>query len=339
MGVGKRSSPIPLVESQSPKRIKPSVRTSTGFIKVPHSRDDGKTHFLQFPGTKSLDVFGQRTWPSIFFGHHSPLPRWKLVPVANAQLGDDLEAQLISTYGKRTHIPGIPRGSHPRSNDSSLGLGALDWKFEYGPEEGFKGLSHGQVYEYAYRSLVDAMYDYICRNQMREWIRRQGWARIKNVDDPLPPVRYPPKHTEFGPRAGVDNGTYIPVFEPLPKEHRLFEDFRRPSLAFPTSLDFSKSARGEDKNSEQRARIIDLLRRNGKSTNLLPGQISRSFNPTIDSIVVHGEPQSSFPQSQGGSLGAKFEEICEYKCVSFTVILLILAMFLSLFLYGFKIIK
>ncbi|KAJ6167025.1 hypothetical protein N7470_002472 [Penicillium chermesinum] len=172
--------PIPALGERLP-------RASTGFVRVPHPTDKDK-HVLQFPMTESLrDAAGDRKWPAIFFGDDAPLPRWKLVALANPPDADDLEHQLITTYDDKTHIPGVHRGSHPMSYDGKIGLGALDWELEYGPESGFNGFSKEEVYEVAFRCLVDATYDFLCREEIRAWISRQKWFHVANVDDPCHP--------------------------------------------------------------------------------------------------------------------------------------------------------
>ncbi|KAJ5240151.1 hypothetical protein N7468_004770 [Penicillium chermesinum] len=313
--------------------------------------------------TESLrDAAGDRKWPAIFFGDDAPLPRWKLVALANPPDADDLEHQLITTYDDKTHIPGVHRGSHPMSYDGKIGLGALDWELEYGPESGFNGFSKEEVYEVAFRCLVDATYDFLCREEIRAWISRQKWFHVANVDDPLPPIRHPPKLTLFGRARRKDSGVYFPNFEPLGKNGRLFDDFDRPTLCLDRGTNQTRPKSPSPSNQRRRPPrdpLIEMMLKNENTTLVAPGKVSSSFNPTHDSPQPQppsspvlppkaGQPHSaalsnvergSSGRSDRPQQGGRLAEICEYKCVSFSVILLILSMFICLFLYGFNIIN
>lgn len=268
-----------------PKVVTQITALSEGFIKVKCPTDNTK-EFLQFRGTKSFDeiVGGDFEWPSIYFGNDSPFPRWTLVPLADAPEGKDLEHQLITTFDMRTHIPGLARGSHPKSYDANLGLGALDWRFECGPESGWKGLSQAQLYEFAFRSLIESLYNYFCCNDMRAWIRRQKWAHVANVDDPLPPPRHPPETTSFGQAAGESPGAYTPCLLQLTMKVKgqfftRCHDHYRPKLAI--SLSSQPQNKDIDKPMVKKPlhRLHQVLLRNRKCTLRSEGEICRSLDP------------------------------------------------------------
>ncbi|KAJ5933318.1 hypothetical protein N7454_005647 [Penicillium verhagenii] len=186
---------------------------------------------MQFHATDSL---GKRAipWPVISFGPDGPMPRWRLWEhQPDLPLGRDLALDLIRTHRDRTVIRGLNHNSHPRSNDSSIGLGALYWDFEAGPENTWTGLTREELYEFAYKCLEDALNDYISRHEFRLAIKSANLRSIANVEDPLPPIPKPPAVTHFGPGAGVTAWPRTPPLMEGTPNYYFGNRFSRPSMA------------------------------------------------------------------------------------------------------------
>ncbi|KAJ5751653.1 hypothetical protein N7520_008570 [Penicillium odoratum] len=239
------------------------------MIKTP-SAADPTPNVYQFHASKSL---GEGNWPVISLGQQGPLPRWRLwLHKPDLPLGKDLQLDLIRTHQNRTVIRGLNHDSKPKSNDPTIGLGALHWEFEPGPAAGWGGLSGEQLYEYAYKCLEDALNDYTSRHQIREVLRRANLPAIAHVEDPLSPLPSPPAVTHFGPEAGVARWPKIPA--PISGEIKTFFGNRywRPSMA----------VRPGKRGRSNMDFLVTRMRRHLRGTLSPPGVTSHSLDP-VDS--------------------------------------------------------
>jgi hypothetical protein len=280
----------------------PDPNRSTGFI-------------YQFP----IPVRFPKDWhtniPPISFGENAPVPRWRFAsdPTKPAQ-GKDLEKDLVRTVAGKSVIDGVASGSHPRSFDSSIGLGGLKWVFDPGLPANTSNLLHGEkLYEMAHNYLTDALQNPISRTQMRREIANGPlWPKVCNVEDPLPPPPERPKtnfYTDYradyrDPNAQVESDDYKRA-APKPR------------------------ARGSTPAEVKATTHADRL--------LYHEQGADGPLHLADPRKILGIEHDS--SDDEGRKEGKIAKIGEYKCVWLCVILLVLSMFLCLFLYSFGIIK
>ncbi|KAJ5735206.1 uncharacterized protein N7483_000331 [Penicillium malachiteum] len=302
--------------------------------------NDEQKEILKFHATNNL---GLRDWPEISLGQSGPMPRWRLREVEeDPKDGRDLHKDLIRTHRKRTHIRNVDQDDHPRSGDSSVGLGTLCWIFEPGPSTLWKGLTQEQLYEFAYLCLLDALNDFRSRDFIRATIKRAKLKSIRNVEDPLPPPPPPPRVTYFGPRAGVAEWPKIPPQIKGDLDHYYGIRSARPSLAV---------REGSNIPSQPRTYYdVDMMRHHMKGTLRGPGEISDTFDPVAFPVPQsvseggHGLRKSSLskewdPEKDAREDNNRNPRLGEYKILYFIVILIILSMFLCLFLYAFRIVR
>ncbi|KAJ5709513.1 hypothetical protein N7493_010847 [Penicillium malachiteum] len=292
---------------------------------------------LKFHATDSL---GPGDWPEISLGQSGPMPRWRLREVEeDPPHGRDLHKDLIRTHKKRTHIRNVDQDDHPKSGDSSVGLGTLCWIFEPGPSALWKGLSQEQLYEFAYLCLLDALNDFRSRDIIRATIKRAKLESICNVEDPLPPPPPPPSVTYFGPRAGVAEWPKI-----LPQikggfDYHYAQRYFRPSLAV-----------REGSNTLPQTYIkTDMMRYHMKGTLRNPEDVCDSLDPTgslpPESVFGGGNGRKSSlskewdPEKDAREDFNRNPRLGEYKLLYFLVVIIILSMFLCLFLYAFGIVR
>lgn len=291
---------------------------------------------------------GERDWPQISFGYDGPLPRWVIQESDQPVDLRDLSLDLIRTHEMRTHIRKVLKGDRVISGAADLGLGALEWKFEPGSSKLRKGLSKEQLYEYAYICLLNALNDFSTRDMFREAIARAKLKSIRYVEDPLPRPPPPPKVTHFGKHAGTGQWTSMPAKIHHAAKPHFGDKYQRPSMALPPVYDPVAGLKGDY--------LLSRMMHHEKGTRR-PGEISGSFDPyrnlepmsgstdggfkfelPVPSICKH-EKDDEEKQAVSTDTGGRLDRVCEYKFLSFFVILLILCMFLCLFLYSFRIIR
>lgn len=148
---------------------------------------------------------GANSWPDIRYGDDAPTPRWRVtLDDADPATGNDLALDVIKVRIGQSIINGVGPHDHPRSYDSGFGLGGLVWAFDPGPEKDWCGLTETQLYEFAYRSLEEALKDATCREQFRIAIREGKYQdAVFNVEDPLPPLPPTPETNHLGPGTGL----------------------------------------------------------------------------------------------------------------------------------------
>ncbi|KAJ5590897.1 hypothetical protein N7450_004869 [Penicillium hetheringtonii] len=170
---------------------------SRGLLKKKADPNDATKFTYQF----DLPAGFPQSWavqvPPISFGDNAPMPRWRLaLNLRDPAEGRDLEEDLISTGKDTTIIEGLAPNSHPRSFDSSIGLGGLQWIFEPGLPGSL--LSGALLYEAAYMCLIEALKSQIARTQIRREIASGPlWPKVCNVEDPLPPPPQKPETKYF----------------------------------------------------------------------------------------------------------------------------------------------
>ncbi|KAJ5608966.1 hypothetical protein N7528_009533 [Penicillium herquei] len=292
---------------------------------------------LKFHATDSL---GPGDWPEIYFGQSGPMPRWRLREVAeDPPNGRDLHKDLIRTHKKRTHIRNVDQDDHPKSGNSSVGLGTLCWIFEPGPSTLWKGLSQEQLYEFAYLGLVDALNDFRSRDMIRATIKRAKLESIFNVEDPLPPPPPPPSVTYFGPRAGVAEWPKVPLQMKGRFDYHYAHRYFRPSMA----------VREGSNTLPKTYSKTDQMRFHMKGTLRNAGDVCDSFDPTgalpQESVFGSGNGRKSSlskewdPEKDAREDFNRNPRLGEYKLLYFLVVIIILSMFLCLFLYAFGIVR
>lgn len=289
-------------ESRGLLNRRPDPKHATGFI-------------YQFPIPEKFPTPWRHNMPPISFGENAPVPRWRFASdTTKPAQGKDLEKDLIRTVAGKSIIDGVASGSHPRSFDSSIGLGGLKWVFDAGLLANPPNLLHGEkLYEVAYDCLTEALQNPISRMQMkREIANGPLWPKVCNVEDPLPP---PPKrpNTNFYPEFRKDYRD--------PKARHEDDEFKRP-VPVPR-------ARGSTPAGGKAPTYADRLLYHDKGAD---GPLHQADPGKIFGI------ESDSSEDEGRKEG-KIAKIGEYKCVWLCVILLVLSMFLCLFLYSFGIIK
>ncbi|KAJ5574145.1 uncharacterized protein N7459_008572 [Penicillium hispanicum] len=288
---------------------------------------------------------GSRVWPSIWYGDDAPQPRWRVVPDdTDPETGRDLAPDLIKTRIAETIISGVFPNGHPRSYDSSLGLGGLVWAFDSGPETGWNGLNEEQLYEYAFRCLEEVLKDPTCREQFRIAIRRGNYLEaISNVEDPLPPLPATPDTNHFGQASGLENikgdGTKIgEVTYYFPRSYKrpfmtITEAYRK---AVPKTYqkEADKEVPGETRSNEHAAspHKSDESGLSTASSGAGKSPLSQEYDPEK---AVEGASTEPAPASTGESIAP----IGECRLVWFGVTILVFSMFLCLFLFSFNIVK
>lgn len=299
--------------------------------KIPDPNDSTK-FIYQFAYPERLGPFLEPITPPISFGDDAPVPRWRLAldPTDSAE-GKDLETDLIRTFPDKTIIDGVAPGSHPRSFDSSIGLGGLQWIFDPGlAATHLSSINGDMLYEVAWVCLTDALRNPISRKQINiEIANGPLWPKVCNVEDPLPP---PPER----PKTNI-----IPQPE-TPKVIRkpAFQNYDRPSL--------NAKAKGSGPDPEGKTSLNDRIFHHQKGTDgpLYQADPQKVLKKRSSDNSGIGEGPATTKRklrsSEPGEIEAqegKTEKMGEYKCVWFCVILLVLSMFLCLFLYSFGIIK
>lgn len=275
---------------------------STGFI-------------YQFSIQERYHIEGPRNIPQISFGENAPVPRWRFASsTIKPPRGKDLKKDLIRTVAGKSVIDGLTSESHPRSFDSSIGLGGLQWVFDPGLPAISPNMVHGrELYEMAYNCLIGALQNPISRAQMKREIANSSlWPEVCNVEDPLPPPPKRPKTTFYTGYRKDDKG---------PQARREADDYKRP-VPIPR-------ARGSTPAEDSEPTYADRLLYHDKGAG---GPLQQA-----DPRKVLGF-ESDNSEDEGRKDG-KIAKIGEYKCVWLCVILLVLSMFLCLFLYSFGIIK
>ncbi|KAJ5156005.1 hypothetical protein N7492_008808 [Penicillium capsulatum] len=178
-----------------------SRKPGQGLVEIHHpTQQDQKWLSLPVPPNKGL-----RKWPEIGFGDHAPTPRWRIVrSQASPTTGRNLANDLIKTRTGRTIIKGLRQNAQPRSYDATIGLGALTWKFDSGPETNQDQLSESELYEFAFRCLEAALNNHKAREQLRNAIVCMDiGGPIAHVEDPLPPIPTAPPKSDFGAQNGL----------------------------------------------------------------------------------------------------------------------------------------
>ena len=251
--------------------------------------------------------------PPISFGDNAPMPRWRLAldELSDPTKGRDLEKDLISTGKKTTIIQGLAPDSHPRSFDSSIGLGGLQWIFEPGLPGSL--LSGTLLYEIAYMCLIQALNNQISRTQIRrEIVSGPLWPNVCNVEDPLPPPPEEPETKYFEKYRGERDSS---------KDYSDIQTYKRPRS--------DVRARWWVPDSDEETHYADRIWYHEKGTQ---GPVHQT-DP--HEVVERSRKRAKKRARKEG----KIERIGEYKCVWLCVILLVLSMFLCLFLYSLGIIK
>ncbi|KAJ5552125.1 hypothetical protein N7494_001503 [Penicillium frequentans] len=308
-----------------PKRGAPAefeeIQKYKGIKEVPPQRErgmvttiiDGKS-VIQFRATDSLGK--RKAWPVISLGKEGPFPRWRLFQhVPDLPKGRDLALDLIRTHRERTIIRGLDHNSHPKSNDSSIGLGTLYWDFQAGTKDTWGGLTKNELYEFAYKCLEDALNDYQSRTEIRLLLKQVKLSVVANVEDPLPPLPEPPKVTHFGPEAGAAWPKMPPLMVGAPQSY-FGNRYWRPSMAI---RDGQSKAKSTDL-------LITRMRHHTKGTLGAPGVVSRSRDlrdktPDPPAAPSSGEKDyKKLPMGRksalkaGGTrkeLGGKAAQVCE----------------------------
>lgn len=278
--------------------------------------NDPKRFIYQFPIPARLASHCKQQIPIISFGDNAPVPRWRLASdPTDPALGRDLEKDLIRTVAGKTIIHGVAPDSHPKSFDSSIGLGGLQWVFDPGLLVNHHNQLHGEpLYEMAYYCLIEALKNQISRTQMRREIANgPPWPEVCNVEDPLPPPPERPKtnfwtrHLNISNEAETrsDNKTYM-----------------RPRIDARSKRSIPVQA--------STPTYSDRLWYHEKGTQ---GPLHQA-GPQGTSSINHEEVSNTSDYEKD-----KTAKTGEYKCVWFCVILLVLSMFLCLFMYSFGILK
>lgn len=330
-----------------------------GLREAPDPTDPTRKYLI-LPATESL---GQRDWPTISYGDNAPEPRWRVMPDPTDPFmyGKDLSMDLIQTATGKYAIKGVlpswdpkfVQGKHkpPMAFDASVGLGGLLWTFEHGSEDRWNTLSKDALYEFAYRCLEDAIGDPIARDQFRDAIQAGQYREaVCNVEDPLPPLPPAPKTTEFGRQSLAHELLKAP--KRLGEMNWYFKGYNRPSMAIRPGANRPQNQhilaarmfehmRASLANPAPREEYSDTSsegespttssKKSSLSEELDPEELPDAEDPPSDS-EGRGSPA---PPGDGGNIA----QIGEYRCVLFSVILLVLSMFMCLFLYSFKIIR
>lgn len=336
-------STTPLVSTKAPRTA--SQIRSPLMVKMTSGQGQSKTEFLVFTPTSNL---GKRDWPQISFGSDGPLPRWVIEESDQPVDARELNLDLIRTHEMRTHIRRVLKDANIQSGASEYGIGSLEWKFEPGSSKLRKGLSKEQLYEYAYLCLLDALNDFNSRDMFRDAIARAKLKSIRHVEDPLPRPPPPPQFTHFGKHAGTGEWSKLPVKTQHTSKPHFGDKYQRPSAALPKKYNPVEALKMEY--------LTSRMMHHEKGTRR-PGEISGSLDPyahlepksessdgyykvelPVPSLYNH-EISDEEKQTVSTDAGGKLDRVCEYKFLSFFVILLILCMFLCLFLYSFRIIR
>lgn len=330
----KRGAPAEFEEIQVHQQAKETPpERERGMIKT----IIGGKSIIQFRTTNSLGE--RKSWPVISLGKEGPCPRWRLFQhEADLPNGKDLALDLIRTHRDRTIIRGLDHNSHPKSNDSSIGLGALYWDFQAGTEDTWDGLTRKELYEFAYKCLEDALNDYQSRTEIRLLLKQINLSVVANVEDPLPPLPEPPKVTHLGPEAGAAWLKMPPRMEGVPRPY-FGNRYWRPSMTV-------REGHSKAKNTDW---LIARMRHHMKGTLGRPGVMSRSRHPrnkTPDPPVALNSGEKDYRKlptgvksalKAGGTrkeLGGRAAPVGEYQSPSF--VLFILYKSLCLVLYALR---
>ena len=237
--------------------------------------DSNQTQSLMELPTPPSNV-AAKDWPHIWYGDDAPTPRWLVtLDGTDPATGKDLALDAIKIRLDQTIIKGVSPHDHPRSYDSSLGLGGLIWGFDPGPEKDWCGLNEAQLYELAYRSLEEALNDPTCREQFRIAIRGGKYQEaIANVEDPLPPLPPTPETHLLTP------GSYLKFIKD--RETKI----GAPSYYFPRNTERPRMA----VLTAVQSPIVKQMSLHRKGTMGPPGEISISYSP-LGSEVVARKPE------------------------------------------------
>jgi hypothetical protein len=216
--------------------------------------------------------------PWISFGEGA-YPRWVVVPVP--QQGNQ---QLPKAPGSRNVM----------------------WKFEPGPQSGWRGLTNEQLYEWAYNVLRFNIEDPEQREAAIRYCMQKGPLKelMKGIAQPLPPLPNPPA-TNFYMTPAVS-----PLPPPAPNEpgRWTYQDYKRPTNPVRLGMFCGRHHRGQKEEGDEEKQLSGI----GTYSNRYG-----AYRPAEEAEPAVGE----------------------YKWIWFLVISLVVSMFLCLFLYVFKIIK
>ncbi|KAJ5888513.1 hypothetical protein N7495_008554 [Penicillium taxi] len=193
-----------------------------------------KPTYVEFPRPRILAKIKREEWPTITFGRDAPTPRWTVVPyVPLPEEMINLSEDLIVMYDGTTQIPEVHAGDKVLRYDGSIGLGGLEWKFEPGPESGWKNLNQAELDEFAYRSLRQMLLDWSSGSvdKLKAEIRQGEYKdHVANVDHPVPGMCDAPKESPLGDSIGVPK-CGAPLSKVEYKEEWTWPTLERPSLA------------------------------------------------------------------------------------------------------------
>lgn len=226
--------------------------------------------------------------PQVDFGEDGTYPRWVIVPVP--QQGNQ---QLPKAPGSRN----------------------LMWKFEPGPQSGWRGLTQEQLYEWAYNWHRFNIDDPEQREGMIRYLQKGPLKElVKGIAQPLPPLPDPP----------ATNFYMTPPIRPPPAPNDpvcwSYNGYARPTTGIwqgMFSRGFNPAQQGKGDEEDQLSGI---------------GPYGNKYGAYRPSEEAGPSKPLGFDDGQEPAVG-------EYKWIWFLVIILVVSMFLCLFLYVFKIIK
>ena len=286
---------------------------------------------------------GDRVWPRIGYGDDTSMPRWRVTPDnVDPATGRDLAPFLIRTRPAETIIRGLAPDAHPRSHDSTLGLGGLVWTFDSGIETGWNGLDAEQLYEYAFRCLEEALKDPTCREQFRIAIRNGSYLEsISNVEDPLPPLPPSPKTNHFGRGYGLQAIEHSGADVNGVKYH-FPKDYKRPYMTMKAPSKHPLTSRMFHHQKGTMGPAVDSYEKGSAATTFNAGKQGShpESNVTKQSpLSQEYDPAKAVTGEAYAHAGGRIARLGGCKLVWFGVVLLVLGVFLCLFLFSFNIIK
>ncbi|KAJ5095577.1 hypothetical protein NUU61_004933 [Penicillium alfredii] len=347
----KRPSKAAVPNFSKPQEL--NLRSSSrdlGFLKPPLELKPTDEDFRaghQNPKDHSSCELDVLHWPKISFGDDTPQPRWlvtrdRISPSRGENLSDEVDQSQAG--------PAIPTGY---ALDADTGLGGLVWTFDAGPASGWNQLAQDQLYEYAFRHLEDALKDLFTRDQFRSAILDSPLASIaKNMKDPLPPLPAAPTTCYFGETRGMHCIVNAPTR--IGQAMYYLNNYKRPSMTMRPGLQtrpsnmhtlaakvfhHMKGTLGPPSSQITPENTAYICRT--QSAELRRLEESRKqhrvneYDPERMQDIPTSGRLSPLPLEDGGKIG----RIGEYKCVWYSVIVLVLSMFLCLFLYSFKVIR
>lgn len=226
----------------------PTTPAARGLPKMVHPLNSSQ-QVLMIPPTTSIKI-DAAGWPPIYFGDDVPSPRVRFTldprdPKDGRGLSQDLTRKAIGKGGIHSTVPtgdtrlnrGPPKWRAeyraPRTFDSEVGLGGLQWVFDAGDSPGpWKGLTKVQVIEFLYRSVEEVLGDWVSRDQIRASIRNGPIKQaVQYVEDPLPPLPPPPDKSFPRDRYGAQRLDGIMEMETYDKTHDFWKNYARDELA------------------------------------------------------------------------------------------------------------